>query len=226
MGNTGVIAPRPGYLEGVRRLCDQYGIVLIFDEVIMGFRASLGGAQALLGVKPDLSIFAKAIAAGFPVAAMAGRADIMGMIATGRVNHSGTYNSNLVSMSAGLATLRALRADGGAVYRQIGRTGGALMEGLREIARRRSVPLNVQGLPSVFNTAFTADGPLHDYAEYDRADKKTLAVFLELLLEEGVRPTGRGTWFLSSAHADADIDFTLTAADNALAKLPNRLQAG
>jgi glutamate-1-semialdehyde 2,1-aminomutase len=225
MGNTGVIKPRPGYIEGVRKLCDEHGIVLIFDEVIMGFRAGLGGAQGLLGIKPDLSIFAKAMAAGFPVAAIAGRADIMSMIGTGRVNHSGTYNSNLVSMSAGVAALRALKANDGEVYRQIEKTGTALMEGIRDVARRRSVPLNVQGLPSVFNTAFTSEGPVHDYVEYDRADKRAQAIFLELLLQEGVRPTNRGTWFLSSAHAAVDIDFTISAADSALAKLPERMRA-
>jgi glutamate-1-semialdehyde 2,1-aminomutase len=150
----------------------------------------------------------------------------MSMIGTGGVNHSGTYNSNLVSMSAGVAALRALKANDGEAYRQIERTGTALMEGLREVAENDSLPLNVQGPPSVFNTAFTSQGPINDYVEYDRTDKRAQAVFRELLLDEGVRPTSRGTWFLSSAHATADIDFTIAAADRALARLPERLRAG
>jgi glutamate-1-semialdehyde 2,1-aminomutase len=215
MFNTGGILPHPGYLERMRRIASDHGIVLIFDEVITGFRVSLGGAQELFNVQPDLSVFAKALGAGFPVAALSGRRDIMELIASGRVNHSGTYNANVVSMSAALATLRELAAEGRAVYRRLESTGRTLMDGIAGLGRHLAADLQVSGVPAAFHTCF-ANHPIHDYASYTRADQARLGRFLGALLERGVRPTGRGTWFLSSTHTDEDIAETLAAVESAL----------
>ena len=215
MLNTGGILPRQGYLQHLRRVTQAHGIVLIFDEVITGFRVAFGGAQELYDVEPDLSVFAKALGAGFPVSALAGRREIMELFASGRVNHSGTYNANLVSISAALATLRELSADDQAAYRRINTLGTALMEGIAASALRLGVDLQISGLPSAFHTCF-ASHPIHDYTSYLSADHNRLGLFLAALLECGVRPTGRGTWFVSAAHTDSDVASTLDAVEQSL----------
>jgi glutamate-1-semialdehyde 2,1-aminomutase len=214
MFNTGGIVPRPGYLEHLRRVTKAHNIVLIFDEVITGFRVALGGAQELYGIRPDLSLFAKALGAGFPVAALAGRREIMELFAGG-VNHSGTYNANTVSLSAALAALRELSANGQAAYRRINAAGTALMDGIVAAGRRHGSDLQVSGLPSAFHTCF-AGHAIHDYVTYSTADQQRLGRFLAALLESGIRPTSRGTWFVSSAHTDDDVKSTLAAVDSAL----------
>lgn len=215
MLNAGGILPKQGYLQHLRRVTRQHGIVLIFDEVITGFRVALGGAQELYDVEPDLSVFAKALGAGFPVSALAGRREIMELFASGRVNHSGTYNANIVSISAALATLRELSADSQAAYKRINALGGTLMAGITSTARQYGADLQISGVPSAFHTCF-ASHPIHDYTTYVRADHKRLSLFLAALLERGVRPTGRGTWFVSTAHTDSDIASTLDAVGHAL----------
>ncbi|WP_217698224.1 aspartate aminotransferase family protein [Novosphingobium mathurense] len=216
MCNTGVIPPRPGYLEGLRSVCDKHKVVFIFDEVITGFRLGLGGAQGKFGVTPDLSTFAKAFGGGFPLAALAGRREIMSLFASGEVNHSGTYNSNLVSIVAGIATLEQLAANDGEVYRRIDGNGIALIEGMREIAQRRSVNLQVSGYGAVFHTYFADDLEIVDYASHWRADATRQAAFVDALLPLGIRPTRRGTWFVSGAHGSSEIDRTLSAVDEVL----------
>jgi glutamate-1-semialdehyde 2,1-aminomutase len=219
MCNAGAILPLPDYLHSVRHLCDEHGAALIFDEVITGFRLGVAGAQGRFGVVPDLSIFAKAIGAGFPLAVLTGRADIMELIATGAVNHSGTYNSNVVSIAAGIAALKALSADDGHVFAHIERIGSTLMEGLRELARKHALNLCVSGVGAVFNTSFTDEMNVLDYASFKRAQAEPLKAFLEGLLLRGVRPTSRGTWFVSAMHTDADVRETLASADEALRDL-------
>lgn len=218
MLNTGGILPKEGYLQHLRNVASAHGVVLIFDEVITGFRVALGGAQGLYGVTPDLSIFAKAMGAGFPVSALAGRRDIMELFASGRVNHSGTYNANVPSMSAALATLGALSASGGAVYERMNARGGALMDGIAQAAREQGIDLQVSGLPTAFHTCF-ASHPIHDYASYMRADQGRLSAFLRALLKCRIRPTGRGTWFLSTEHTESDIETTLEGVRRALRTL-------
>lgn len=221
MLNTGGILPKPGYLQHLRRVTAAHNIVLIFDEVITGFRVAFGGAQELYDVEPDLSVFAKALGAGFPVSALAGRRQIMELFASGRVNHSGTYNANLVSISAALATLRELSANSQAAYTRINAVGGALMAGIAAAARQCGADLQVSGLPSAFHTCF-ASHPIHDYTSYSRADHGRLGIFLDALLERGVRPTGRGTWFVSTAHTDGDTASTLEAVGHALKQCPKK----
>ena len=215
MLNTGGILPKQDYLQHLRRVTKAHNILLIFDEVITGFRVALGGAQELYDVAPDLSVFAKALGAGFPVSALAGRREIMELFASGRVNHSGTYNANLVSISAALAGLRELSADSQAAYKRINALGGTLMEGIAAAARQYGADLQISGLPSAFHTCF-ASHPIHDYTSYSRADHNRLGLFLAALLERGVRPTGRGTWFVSTAHTNSDIASTLEAVGQAL----------
>jgi len=218
MLNTGGILPKPGYLEHLRRVTKEHNIVLIFDEVITGFRVALGGAQALYDIVPDLSVFAKAFGAGFPVAALAGRRDIMEMFASGGVNHSGTYNANLVSLSAALAALRELSANDQAAYKRINSAGKAMMEGIAAAAHRCGADLQVSGLPSAFHTCFS-NRPIHDYVTYASANQKQLGLFLSALLESGVRPTSRGTWFVSATHTDEDVALTLDAVEQALQRI-------
>jgi glutamate-1-semialdehyde 2,1-aminomutase len=143
----------------------------------------------------------------------------MELFGSGRVNHSGTYNANLVSISAALATLRALSAEGQPVFNRINAVGKALMDGIAEAATRCGVNLRVSGLPSAFHTCF-ADHPIHDYTTYMRADHKRLGLFLGELLESGVRPTSRGTWFVSAAHTDDDVTTTLDAVQRSLKSIP------
>ena len=217
--NSSVILPEPGYLEEVRELCSHLGILLIFDEVITGFRIGLSGAQGYLGVTPDLAVFAKALGAGFPISCLAGQSRIMDLFGSGAVMHGGTFNSNVISCVAALATLEALQTDHGRCYDQLHRSGSRLMEALREAARRAGKSLLVQGLGAVFHTAFTDQAKLTNYRDYLSCDLAQQGRFVDLLMEEGVRITSRGTWFLSTAHTEQDIESTVKAAVSALWRL-------
>ena len=219
MCNSGGIMPRPGYLEGVRDVCTEHGIVLIFDEVITGFRVGPTGAQGLLGVTPDLAVFAKAMAAGFPLSCLAGRRDIMESLLTKNVMHGGTYNSSVLCIAAGLAALDELERDGGRAYKTMAERGQRLMDELPRIAERHGERFLVQGPPSAFHPSFTDRESLADYREYTAVDRVKQGRFIELMLEEGVRLTARGLWFLSTAHSAEDVETSLAAADRALARL-------
>ena len=219
MCNCSVILPDPGFMDAVRDLCSRHGILLIFDEVITGFRVSLGGATEYLQVKPDLAVFAKAMANGYPVSCLAGRRDLMELIASRGVVHAGTFNANRMSCAAALATLRALSANQGEVYSRMGRVGTALIEGLNDVAVETGVPLHTQGLPTVFHTTFTDVENIKDYRSYQRGQLDLQSQFVVLLRERGVHITGRGTWFLSAAHSDYDVEQTLRAAKAALQSL-------
>jgi glutamate-1-semialdehyde 2,1-aminomutase len=216
MCNAGAIVPRPGYLEAVRRLCLDHGAVLIFDEVITGFRLGLGGAQGRFMVQADLAVFAKAIGGGFPLAALTGRRELMNLIGSGAVNHSGTYNSNVVSTTAGLATLTVLARNNGQCLAQIERIGNSLIDGLRDLGRALSINLHVSGIGPVFSTSFGPRRDVVDYASFKQCDESKNQQFMNNLLVRGVRPTSRGTWFVSAAHTEADVDKTLLAAREAL----------
>jgi len=222
MCNTGAMLPRSGYLEGVRALCDRHGVVLIFDEVITGFRVGLGGAGERFGVMPDLAVFAKAMGGGYPIAALVGKRSLMAALG-GPVLHGGTYNASGVSIVPALATLAALAAGGDALYAEMEERGTRLMAGLREAAAAVGVPLWVQGIGAAFNTTFLPTGtdsgaaePLMNYRDYARTDLARQRRWLTALQHRGVRVTARGMWFLSAAHTDADIVRTLDAAADAL----------
>jgi glutamate-1-semialdehyde 2,1-aminomutase len=217
MCNTGAIPPEPGFLQGLRRLCDQHGTILYFDETITGFRLSLAGAQGYFGVTPDLSSFAKAMAGGFANAALVGRRDLMVRFAQG-VNHSGTFNSNNISMAASVAAIAELERDNGAVYRHINKLGEELMTGLSDLGRRLEIPLHVQGLPCAFHLSFTEEPPLRDYRDWVvKTDKDRYNAFTLAMLTHGVRLIGRGLWYVSAAHTEDQIAQTLEAAEKSLA---------
>ena len=214
--NTCVIAPEPGYLEALAASCERIGALLIFDEVITGLRLGPGGAQERLGIRPHLTVMAKALGAGFAMAALGGRADIMSLLVSGGVLHGGTFNGNTVSTSAAIATLDALSSLGSDGYAAMEARGERLMAGLSAAGERHGLPLHLQGFGSVFNTCFLRGGPVRDYPGYQRADLAMQRRFLFELQERGVRPTARGTWMLSFAHTDGDVAATLDAADRAL----------
>ncbi len=215
MCNASAIVPAPGYLEGVRKLCDETGTVLIFDEVITGFRLSPGGAQTVFGVTPDLAVFGKAIANGLPVAALAGKAAIMELMVSKRVMHGGTYNAHPLGMAATVATLSAI-ADG-QVHARIATAGAKLMAGIEQIFQDRQIVGRVQGLPHMFQVSFGRREPIRDYRDIATTDRAAYVRFTTSLLAHGVRALERGAWFLSSEHDDAVIEATVSAVDAAVA---------
>ena len=217
--NTGAIRPLEGYLESVRELTAEHGVVLIFDEVITGFRIGLNGAQGLLGVTPDLATFAKALAAGFPLAALAGRAEIMDKVVSENVMHGGTYNANVMCVAAGLATLEELSRDDGRVYREMNARGERLMQGLGELSRKHRQPMLMQGFGTMFHPAFTTEKAITDYRSFAGTDADKRNAFGAKMQTAGVRLTARGTWFQSTAHTDEDTEQSLAAADRVLGSL-------
>jgi glutamate-1-semialdehyde 2,1-aminomutase len=217
MCNTSVVPPLPGYLEGVRSACSKTGSILIFDEVITGFRLSIGGAQQRFNVVPDLATFGKAIASGFPVAALVGRADLMDHFGSGRVLHGGTYNAHPANMAATVATLQELKT--GHTYSAIEPRGRLLMDGIANILESYGIPARIQGFPSIFHVAFGVTKPIENYRDTLAIDRARYVRFTTALLERGVRVLERGAWFLSSEHDEAIINKTLAAVDAAAAAI-------
>ena len=217
MANCGVIMPQPGYLEGLRRLTREHEVVLIFDEVITGFRASLAGAQGYFGITPDMSTFAKAVGGGYPVAGYAGRREIMEPVAQGKVVHAGTLNGNALVAAAALATLRELAKDKGAVYEAIRCRGKRLMEGLGAIAAKNGVPMQINGVGTFFGAVFGTE-PLVNYRSTLQLDRVRAQKFAAEMLLRGIFlfPKGRGLWYLSTAHTDADVEQTLATAEEVI----------
>ena len=218
--NTNSAFPGPGYLEGVRKLCDDNGILLIFDEVITGFRLAVGGAQELLGITPDLTTMAKAAAGGFPFSAVAGKREVMQPVAEGRVMHAGTASGNLVSLAASETTINGLRENNGEVIRRMHHVGDLLMNGLRDLSRKHEEDVLIQGPSPIFTMAFTSETSLPDYRSfYEKVDHRRYVGFRQNLLHGGVRANMHGKWFLSTAHTEQDVEQTLAAADQALRAL-------
>lgn len=212
MINAGAIEPRPGYLAGVRELCDRYGAVLIFDEVITGFRLGLGGATGRFGVTPDLATYGKALAGSWPVGALAGRRELMEPFGTGDVNHSGTFNANMMAMAAVTATLKRLRDE--PPYPEIERIGGRLMKELGELGVR------IQGLPMAFHATFAdEDIEVTDYRSLQRCDSDQYRRFVRRLVDEGVWVASRGVWYVSAAHGDREVEVTVERAARAMESL-------
>jgi glutamate-1-semialdehyde 2,1-aminomutase len=214
MCNTGCIPPQPGYLEGVRELCSEYGIVLIFDEIITGFRLGLGGAQAHFGVTPDLATFGKALANGFPISCLAGKREIMEHIANLNVNHSGTYNSNVMATAAAWATVCELERIADEAYPRLYQIGENLRTGLRDIAARLELDVVVQGIGPILHLAFTDQPSIVDYRTFLAADKERNLRFVAKMLDKGIRILGRGLWYMSLAHTSEDIGYTLETVES------------
>ncbi|NEE01896.1 aspartate aminotransferase family protein [Phytoactinopolyspora halotolerans] len=214
MCNSAAIMPRDGYLQQLRRLCDRHGIVLIFDEVITGFRLALGGAAERFGVTPDLAVYGKAMAGGWPVSALAGSAALMDMFG-GEVNHSGTFNSSVPACAAVIAALTTLRED--PPYTRVEDHGMKLMAGIRELALRYDVPMRIQGLPMAFHVSFGDPSPIHDHSGLARLDLTRYAAFAQNLVSHGVWVAPRGIWYVSSAHGDRELAAALERFEAALA---------
>jgi glutamate-1-semialdehyde 2,1-aminomutase len=211
MCNAGAVAPAAGYLEGARAACSRHGAILIFDEVITGFRLAPGGAQSRFGVTPDIATFAKAIANGFPVAAIAGRGDILDLFGKGVV-HGGTFNAQPVAMAATLATLEALTPE---MFAGIETRGRRLMDGIAAELAAAGHKAVVTGWPQIFHVAFDLDAPAKNWRDLARMNRAKYVRFAAALLAHGVRALERGAWFMSAAHDDAIVDQTLEAVRKA-----------
>ena len=218
-GNAGLYLPRPGYLEFLREITAAQGALLIFDEVMTGFRLALGGAQERFGLKPDLSCFGKIIGGGLPVGAFGGRAEIMDCLApVGPVYQAGTLSGNPLAMAAGLAALEELSAGG--VYAKLEETGAALEAGLTEAARSAKIAMRFNRIGSMFCGYFT-DQPVHNLADALRSDRARFAKYFHAMLEEGIylAPSQFEAGFISLAHTAADVEKTVGAARKALRTL-------
>jgi glutamate-1-semialdehyde 2,1-aminomutase len=217
--NFGTFHADPGYLAGARALCDMHGIVLAFDEVITGFRMAPGGAQQMFGVSPDLTVFAKAFASGFPIAAVGGRDSVMSIASDGPLQHVGTYNGNAVSVAAANATLRHLDTAAATLYPDVDATAARLAEETRKIAESLGLPLTVNRTGSVLQFLWGDGTPVTSYPQAWACDPQPVADLALELLHRGVHALERGLWFVSTSHTHADINVTLEALSAALARL-------
>ena len=214
-GNMGVVPPQPGFLEGLRRLTQENGALLIFDEVMTGFRVAYGGAQSLYNIQPDLTTLGKVIGGGLPVGAYAGRREIMEMVApAGPMYQAGTLSGNPLAMTAGIETLKVLQEPG--VFEEIERRTAMLAEGIGQAAREAGVPVFQTRVGTMFCTFFTSD-PVTDYASAKEADTARFGRFFQAMLEQGVylAPSQFEAGFMSLVHSDEDIERTVEAAANA-----------
>ncbi len=219
MGNANLIAPKPGFLQLLRALCSQHGALLIFDEVMTGFRVALGGAQALYGIQPDITTLGKVIGGGMPLGAFGGRRDIMQCVAPlGPVYQAGTLSGNPVAVAAGLATLRLVQTPG--FYDKLSATALALCQGLSAAAAAHQIAFCAQHVGGMFGLYFRASAP-QTYAEVMTCDKQRFNQFFHSMLAQGVylAPSAYEAGFVSSAHTTADISKTVAAADKAFAAL-------
>lgn len=218
-GNMGVVPPTPEFLAALRQLTADHGILLIFDEVISGFRVNYGGAQALYGIKPDLTVLGKIIGGGLPVGAYGGRKDIMDLIApVGPVYQAGTLSGNPLAVTAGLATLKQLRTKG--IYKKLEERSAALAKGIGEAAKKAGVPITQTRVGSMLTTFFTPS-PVVDWNSAKQSDTKRYGQFFHHMLEQGVylAPSQFEAAFLSTAHTTQDIEKTIRAAHTAFKKL-------
>ena len=214
-GNMGLVLPEPRFLQGLRDVCTRYRILLIFDEVITGFRVGTDGAQGWSGVDPDLTCLGKIIGGGLPVGAYGGREDLMRLVApSGPVYQAGTLSGNPLAMTAGLWSLKRLSKN---LYKQLGQLGANLADGLADAARRAGVALQVNGIGSALTPFFTS-APVRNYQTALRSDAAKYGVFFKGMLARGIYPPPSQfeAWFLSAAHTPRDVDKTIKAAREAM----------
>ncbi|MBZ5542889.1 MAG: aspartate aminotransferase family protein [Acidobacteriia bacterium] len=214
MSNCGIIMPRPGYLEGLRRLATENGAMLIFDETITGLRGALGGAQEFLGVIPDITCGFKALGGGFPIFAYGASREIMQVVSNRQAVHAGTFNGNAIGCAAAKAVLTELKKDNCAIIRRINETGTHMMREIERMAKKYNLTVRIQGPGSVFCVSFH-EGEIWDMRDAFGQEKEAYFVFRQLLLDHGIHifPTEKGLWYLSAAHTDADIEKTLSTVD-------------
>ncbi|WP_293647717.1 glutamate-1-semialdehyde 2,1-aminomutase [Thiolapillus sp.] len=219
-GNMNCIPPVPGFLEGLRQVCDQYGAVLIFDEVMTGFRVGLGGVQGLYGIRPDLTTLGKVIGGGMPVGAFGGRREIMEKIAPlGPVYQAGTLSGNPVAMAAGLKTLELISAPG--FFEELGRKTETLITGLVQAGKEAGIPVTENHVGGMFGLFFSDADRVTDFAGSMACNQEQFKHFFHAMLDQGVylAPSAFEAGFVSAAHSDGDLDTTLDAARKAFATL-------
>lgn len=214
MCNNGCILPAEGFLAGLREICDEYDIALIFDEVITGFRMSLGGAQQYFGITPDMSVFAKGLASGYPISAIVGKKKWMKVIEDSKVIHAGTMNSNNATVAAALATIGVLETEN--PYKRLFQYGNKLIGGLRQAAAEAKQNLLIQGPGPMFNTGFTDMTNVKDYRDTLSFDKAKMRKFISAMHDNKIRIIGRGLWYISTAHTEEDIDQVIRTARKVL----------
>ena len=219
-GNMNMVPPVPGFLESLRDACSEAGALLVFDEVMTGFRVAKGGAQAVFGVEPDLTTLGKIVGGGMPAAAFGGRADIMASIAPdGPVYQAGTLSGNPVAMAAGLATLEQIDQPG--FYESLTASTKRLTDGLAAAAADTGISVSTENQGGMFGLIFTNDGPVRSFAQVAAADVERFKRFFHGMLDHGVylAPSAFEAGFVSAAHSDADIDATIAAARKVFATL-------
>ena len=210
--NSGCIPPQPGFLKFLREITQREGALLIFDEVITGFRLALGGAQQFYGVIPDLATYAKAIGGGAALSVLGGKKEFMQRVSAGAVIHAGTLNGNLIALSAAKAVLDVLSREKAAVYQKLHRLGQRLRKGLQEILSARGYQVITSGEGPAFSLLFLDRQP-RNYRDLLYADRQLYADFALALLDAGVLTLPDGRWYISAAHSDADIEATLATVD-------------
>jgi len=218
-GNMGVVLPEEGFLKGLREICDQEGIVLLFDEVISGFRAAFGGAQEVYQIKADLTCLGKIIGGGLPVGAYGGKKEIMEKVAPlGGVYQAGTLSGNPLAMTAGIVTLDLLKSK--KAYKELGEKTCYLMEGITERARAKGVPCTVNGTTGMLTVFFT-EGPVRDYETAKKSDTQRFARFFIEMMNQGIYlpPSQFEAWFISLAHTKKDLDRTIEASKKAFSRV-------
>jgi len=217
MCNSGCILPEDGFLAGLRDICNKHSTALIFDEVITGFRTHLGGAQAYFNIIPDISIFAKALASGYPISAIVGTKEWMNVVAEGKVIHAGTMNSACPTVAAALGTIEVLEQDG--THERIFRLGHKLMKGLQRVAEETEQNLLVQGLGPMFHAGFTEMKRTREFRELDSYEQPKSKMFVQGLQQRGIRVIGRGLWYISAVHEDEHIEHAIKMAKEVLSEL-------
>lgn len=218
VGNAGTLIPAPGYLQGLRSLCTRHGALLILDEVMTGFRLSLGGAQQLFGITPDLTTLGKILGGGLPCGAFGGRADVMAYLAPlGPVYQAGTLSGNPLAMAAGIATVGTLVSERDTVYGHLDQTTAAIADGIATLAREAGVPLTTNRVGSMFTPFFTGS-PVTDFRTASASDTAAFGRFHRAMMDRGVwlPPSQFEAAFVSAAHGPAEVDLVLSAARSAL----------
>ncbi|MFH0965992.1 MAG: aspartate aminotransferase family protein [Planctomycetota bacterium] len=218
MSNCGVIMPRPGYLEGLRKLATSYDVLLIFDEVITGQRVHLGGAQKLLGVTPDISLGSKALGGGIGILAYGARREIMNVVSERKAVHAGTFNGNAIACTAALTVLEELGRNNAAAVKRINRLGDTLKEEIGKSAKKHGITVRIQGPGAAFCVSFKS-GEIWDMRDAFRQENDLYFTFRRLLLDRGIHifPTEKGLWYTSAAHTERDIETTARKVDQVFA---------
>ena len=218
-GNMGLVLPRDGFLQALRSLCDQYGSLLVFDEVMTGFRVAYGGAQAVFGIRPDLTCFGKIIGGGLPVGAYGGSRDLMTHVApAGPVYQAGTLSGNPLAMAAGIATLKEIGKPG--FYADLDALSQVLVDGLAAAAGRAGLPVSTARIGSMMGLFFTP-GLVHDFADAKTSNLEQFSRFYQAMRSQGIylAPSQFEAWFVSAAHDRNVIEKTIEAAERSFARL-------